>query len=252
LTFSFLIFILDPEKLFIMDGENSIIETVAHDLRGVINKINLINTMLSDTIPKNQESSQLLSYIHLLCEQGTKITEDLISYCENDSKKIHPCKLSSISMLVNQQSEIYSLEARKKKIGFEIFVPKEQFYSLIDEDKFIRVLDNLFSNALKFTAPGGQINIFVSSEKERINVSVSDNGIGIPPRLKTEIFKKYSIARRYGTQKEMFTGLGLYISKNIIEMYNGNLSFQSMENKGSVFIIELKKEKSLTLATDRA
>lgn len=225
-----------------MENENLIIEKVAHDLRGVLNKINLINSILIETVSGNKETKQLFLYIDQLCEQGNKITEDLIICCDENNTITLPDKPVSLNDLINQQSIIYKLETEKKRILFRSEIPEEQYLSNIEPYKFIRVLDNLFSNALKFTPSGGEIILVLSGTREKLIIAVKDNGIGIPEKLKEDIFKKYTNARRYGTANESFSGLGLYISKGIIETFKGSLSFRSTENKGSVFFIELGRE----------
>lgn len=222
-----------------MENENSIIEKVAHDLGGIINKINLINSMLMEAEAGDQETKQLLLSIKQLCDQGNNITKNLLTSCEDDTAFILPYKCVCLNTLLSQRSEIYRLEADKKKINFEMVIPKEPLISLVEPYKLMRVLDNLFSNALKFTSQGGKISVILSGSPERTIIAVKDNGIGIPERLKKDLFKKYTSARRNGTANEICSGLGLYISKRIIESFKGSVSFRSAENKGSAFFIEL-------------
>jgi two-component system sensor histidine kinase VicK len=145
----------------------------------------------------------------------------------------------SINQLLVQQAKIYTLQADKKEITFEVIIPDKQFLFEINRSKFIRVLDNLFSNALKFTGNRGEIKIILSDKDGSANIAMSDSGIGIPDELHSEIFKKYSKAKRYGIQNEKCTGLGLYIVKKIINLHKGKVWFSSEKNKGTTFYIEL-------------
>lgn len=224
---------------------NLIIEQVSHDLRGVIIKINQLNEMLHDKMQNNcdVETQQILSHIDKLCEQGNQITQDLLDSCELESLENIQIELCSLNQLVEQQSKIYSLQVLKKQIKFRSIIPDKQFFCKLNRSKFIRALDNLFSNSLKFTEDYGEIKITLINIDEKVIISIGDNGIGIPDKLRKEIFKKYTKASRYGTQNEHFTGLGLYIVKQIVELHKGKIWFETKENHGTIFYIELAYEK---------
>jgi two-component system sensor histidine kinase VicK len=221
--------------------ENLIIEAVAHDLKGIIEKINCLNEMLHDKLKNNDDAEirQIILYIDSLCEQGNQITNDLTETCELESYEEIHIEKCSLNQLIIQQAKIYKLQADKKQITFKTVISDKQFFCELNRSKFIRALDNLFSNALKFTGKGGQIKIILSNKERKAKIAVCDSGIGIPDELKNEIFKKYSKARRYGTLNEKFTGLGLYIVKKIIDLHKGKVWFNSEKNMGTTFYIEL-------------
>lgn len=222
-------------------SENLIIEHVAHDMKGLLVQIACLNEMLQNKLQDNKdiEISELLSYIDSLCNQGNHITSDLMKTCELESLNEINMEACSLNQLLVQHAKIYKLQADKKEITFQSIIPDKQFFFEINRPKFIRALDNLFSNALKFTGNLGQIKIILSDKEGNANIAVCDSGIGIPDELHTEIFKKYSKAKRYGIQNEKCTGLGLYIVKKIIDLHKGNIWFSSEKNKGTTFYIEL-------------
>jgi len=111
-----------------------------------------------------------------------------------------------------------------------------------DSVKFFQIIHNLVSNAIKFTPDGGEIDIVVDEKETSFVFCVRDNGIGIPVALHTSLFEKRTTAGRNGLNNEMSTGLGLSIVKNLVELIGGNLWFESEENKGASFYIELPKE----------
>lgn len=230
-------YIADNEK----KSENLIIEQVAHDLKALIGQIDCLNEILKYELQSNDDTKtrQILVYIDSLCEQGNEITNDLLETCELESHEDAPLERCSLDQLIIQQAIIYKLQADKKQIIFQTIIPDKQFIFEINRSKFIRALDNLFSNALKFTGNQGQIKIILSDKEGKANIAVSDTGIGIPHELQKEIFKKYSKARRYGIQNEKCTGLGLYIVKKIIDLHKGKVWFSSEKNNGTTFYIEL-------------
>lgn len=223
------------------ETENIIIEAVAHDLKGVIEKINCLNKMLHDKLHSTDDAEihQLLLYIDSLCDQGSQITNDLLETCELESLEETHIEKCSLNQLIIQQAKIYTLQADLKQITFQTVISDKDFFCVLNRSKFIRALDNLFSNALKFTGNGGQIKIILSNQEGKANIAVCDSGIGIPDELQKDIFKKYSKARRYGTENEKFTGLGLYIVKKIIDLHKGKVWFNSEKNIGTTFYIEL-------------
>ena len=106
-------------------------------------------------------------------------------------------------------------------------------------------MDNLISNALKFTHYGGSISIEIKQiQNEELQISIADTGIGIPASLQDDLFKPYTVSGRKGTSNEKSTGLGLSITKEIVELHCGKIWFESKEGKGTTFFIILPGIKS--------
>ena len=112
----------------------------------------------------------------------------------------------------------------------------------IDQDKFLRVFNNVVMNAIKFSPRGGKIRIRIKSSLQGVLVTVQDNGIGIPPEISDKIFDPFTSAKRAGTAGEQPFGLGLYISKQIIEAHQGRIWFESSPAEGTQFFIQLPAE----------
>ena len=109
----------------------------------------------------------------------------------------------------------------------------------INTDKFTRVIDNILTNALKFTPLGGKININISKSNTIALLKIEDNGIGIPLHLQALIFDKFTTAGRRGTSGEKSLGLGMSICKKIVALHQGKIWFESKDNTGTTFFIEL-------------
>lgn len=110
---------------------------------------------------------------------------------------------------------------------------------LVDAQRFIQVLSNLLSNANKFSRKKGQIEIRVSKTGDWVRIEVQDYGIGISDEFKNSIFQKFSQEDAKAARKYAGTGLGLTLSKNMIEKMQGKIGFSSIEAKGSIFFVEL-------------
>ncbi len=108
------------------------------------------------------------------------------------------------------------------------------------DTQFLRVaLQNLITNAVEYTPEGGTVSCVVSEVGSGLQVDVSDTGCGIPHNAKEKIFTKFFRADNARTVKAEGNGLGLYITKSMIEALGGKISFTSKENKGTIFTILL-------------
>lgn len=110
-----------------------------------------------------------------------------------------------------------------------------------DEVKFSQIIHNILSNAIKFSGPNGEIGVTIKESKNKVEIIIQDNGIGIPEKLQPYIFDRNTRAAREGLNGERSIGIGLYISKKLIELMRGKISFESKEKKGSRFVLEFPK-----------
>ncbi|MEL7004130.1 MAG: ATP-binding protein, partial [Bacteroidota bacterium] len=111
-----------------------------------------------------------------------------------------------------------------------------------NETLLVRAIANLISNAIKFTPKEGEIKLIISKLDDQLSIEVKDTGIGIPEELCPYIFHKFSGAKRVGLNQEKANGLGLHITKKLIELHHGTISFSSKEGHGSSFNILLPAE----------
>jgi two-component system sensor histidine kinase VicK len=112
----------------------------------------------------------------------------------------------------------------------------------LDDVKFLQTINNLISNALKWSPTKSQIEIRVEEREETFAISVIDTGIGVPEHLQRFLFDKNSRASREGLRGEKSIGMGLYIVKKLVALMDGELSYSSAEGQGSTFTVEFPKE----------
>lgn len=110
-----------------------------------------------------------------------------------------------------------------------------------DDVKFFQVVHNILSNSMKFTAANGTIEVAIRNQKERVEIVVKDDGIGIPDNLKPFVFEKETRAARPGLNGEASNGIGLYVTKKLVGLLNGKITFDSKENAGTKFTVVLPK-----------
>src|SRR5690606_9141702 len=132
-------------------------------------------------------------------------------------------------------------KAREKRQN--IILNSHPVVIMANREKLWRVASNLIANAVKFSPPGEQIDVLLEVNPNHVCVSVSDRGIGIPEHLRSKIFDMVTEAKRPGTQGEQPFGLGLAISKHIVEAHGGRIWFESnvARGKGTTFFVELPR-----------
>ena len=148
--------------------------------------------------------------------------------------------------LVQFIEEIYIVfkdHAQSRGITYEFHTPMEQFEVWIDEDKLEKVFYNLLSNAFKYTPDGGKITLFIKPTKNKVCVEVQDSGVGIDPKLHQQIFKRFYEKESYFPHAFKGTGIGLALSKQMIEMHRGHISVESNIGQGTLIKVELPRGK---------
>lgn len=176
------------------------------------------------------------------CVKSIDLIQELleISVLENEEFELEREHIQLKDYLLNTIAH-FKDRAEKKGVDLSVLVEKDVLTVSIDQKRFGRVIDNLLSNALKFTSSPGEVTVESFERKESIIIRVKDTGIGIPEDMQQYIFDKFSKARRSGLDGEQTTGLGMSIVKQIVELHKGKIWLESMENVGTQFYIELPK-----------
>ena len=146
---------------------------------------------------------------------------------------------TDLSALLGYRLEAHQLAAHDRGLTLVLDLPAQPLHVNLNADSFGRVIDNLVSNALKFTPAGGQISVGLREQAGRVVLTVKDTGIGIPEALQPSLFEKFSPSARSGVSGETSTGLGLYITRQIVQLHCGKLWMESQEGTGTCFFVEL-------------
>lgn len=218
---------------------NELIALTAHDLRGIISRIYGLNLLVEEKLQSfpDKEAKKMIALITSQCKQGIDLTAGLV-----DTYKTSICSLTA---LLTKQTDLYRYQAENKAIELTTNIPHEDIYVETHPVPLIRVLDNLFDNALKFTPRYGSIKITLTRADNKVVISFRDSGIGIPASFQPLLFEKNIQTQRPGTENEPSNGLGLYIIKQMIEELNGAIWYESLENKGTTFYVSLASRDNL-------
>ena len=137
----------------------------------------------------------------------------------------------------NKRLAVFRLSAQDKGIHLRLELPTAPIHANIQADRFGRILDNLLSNALSFTPAGGTIRVQLRQLKGRVRLVVRDTELGISEARQPHVFDKFTAAARPGLYGDTTTGLGLFITKQIVEMHQGKIWLESKENEGPPFLL---------------
>lgn len=133
---------------------------------------------------------------------------------------------------------------KSQEVTFRRKLPRYPIYVTIDQDKLTQVIDNIISNALKYSPEGGLVSFKVEEHGNTIQISISDQGMGIPKKSLDRIFERFYRVDRARSRKMGGTGLGLAIAKELITAHGGHIWAKSVEGKGTTIFFTLPADLS--------
>ncbi len=225
--------------------KDRILRTVAHDLRNPLGGIaSLTNIMVDES--DNNDLKEQLRIIKDTSSDTLELINEILEATNNNTPKQVSKQLIEINSLLNNSVELLRFKAAEKHQQILIEGSCKSVELNINREKIWRVISNLISNAIKFSPVGETIRIKSIQQGDYVQISISDNGIGIPDNMKDKVFNMFTDAKRSGTIGEKSFGLGLSICKQIIENHEGKIWFESNSKIGTTFYIRLpKSEKAI-------
>ena len=171
------------------------------------------------------------------------LVNDLLDFSAIETGKIN-LNLQFVNLidLIDKTLVLTTSLADKKNIRIDFDVNMPPIELSIDADKIEQVINNLLTNAIKYSYPETQITIRIEDSKDRVTVHVIDQGQGIDNDEVSTLFRPFQRTSNQGTAGERSTGLGLFICKKIIEAHQGEIKVRSQKNIGSEFYFSLPKK----------
>ena len=234
------------------DAKDKVFSVISHDL------ISPFNSMLgfSDLLLKSYDDyddktkKEFLASIQQSATNTYKLLENLLYRGRVNTGKIkHNPINSDLSAYVNDSLRYFAEIIDTKQISIHTDIP-DDIVVYADPDMLTMILNNLISNALKFTHQGGEIRITAKSGTDRVELIVEDSGIGIPCAWQDEIFLVDKKHKREGTANEKGPGLGLSLVHALVKKNKGKIWVKSEEGKGSSFHIQLSGKTGKAAITD--
>lgn len=221
-------------------SKSEFLSSMSHELRtpltSSIGSLGLLNSVMSSGL--SEQGKDLLEIALRNNESLLRLVNELLDYekilsgtLTIETRPHDLCKLTS-----NTLSD-FSGYARSQSIELVFNEPQDALFAEVQEHRFEQVLNNLLSNAAKFSDAGSVVEIFIKSDSGIISVGVKDDGPGIPLEFRESIYEQFTQADSSSARKFSGTGLGLAISKALTEGMAGNLSFETEIGVGSTFYI---------------
>jgi signal transduction histidine kinase len=187
----------------------------------------------------NADQAEFLTIIHDQSEYMARLVNDLLDVSTIESGKLQlDLQPTDLAHLVQTNLTRNQLIAAHKNITLDLKATPIPIV-LLDAAKIEQVLNNLVTNAIKFSSPGSRVLITVQPSEEEILISVKDEGPGIPPGEMEKLFKPFQRTSVKSTAGEKSTGLGLVIVKRIVKGHGGRIWVESQLGKGSTFHVSL-------------
>ena len=224
-------------------AKSDFVSLASHQLRTPATGVKALISLLLKDYDKDLTSKQR-AYLQRAFESNERqlrVINDLLNVAMLESGKLRLTKSSTdIGQLVDgtvaEQQAI--LKSRQQKI--HIVKPSQTIRAKIDDEKLRMVLDNLVSNASKYTPDGGSVTITLRQGEDTLSITVSDSGVGIAKKDIKKLFQKFSqIDNHLDHSGGGSAGLGLYLAKKIVELHGGHIEVVSEPNKGTSFTVEL-------------
>ena len=218
--------------------KNEILGIVAHDLRNPLAAIKTIAMVMEDDETINDDNQDNLQMIKSACDKAVSIINDLLETAQNETLEFD-IEATELNQFLQKTVNDWKRNTNAR-VNLLYYGTAEPIYSGINIEKMQRVMDNLISNAIKFS---GDSNVEVSLQalNSQVIINVKDFGMGIPNDLLPFIFDRFSKASRKGLRGEESVGLGLSIVRQIIKKHGGEIEVDSVEQHGTTFTITLPK-----------
>jgi signal transduction histidine kinase/TPR repeat protein len=227
----------NQELIHLNDEKDNIMNTISHDLKNYIGSIQMALQFATAKEPTLAEN-KYIKMSKVSCERSLTLVKDILyNYKLETVEKIGNVEVVDICSLIKSTVDDYTIRANNKDINIEFLIESKPLLIKIDKDKMHRVLENLITNAIKFTHAKGVITISTSTEHSNAIISIKDAGIGIDAKNLPKLFDRFSGVGRKGTAGEESTGLGLFIVKKLVEQHSGTITAYSEVAIGTEFVI---------------
>lgn len=221
---------------------DKLLSIIAHDLRSPFNAILGLTVIIEDNlVNKNIDKAiRLTRMVNASAEQTLIMLENLLDWARNQTgEMLFQPKFYPLHPVMDRALSVLYMSASVKNISLKYHSSHENLCILADLNMFEIVLRNLVSNAIKFTNPGGKIDIHATFGGDEIEISVEDNGIGMRQEMLDNMFSIDAKISRNGTSLEKGSGLGLILCRELIEKNGGKISVKSVPGQGSRFMFSL-------------
>ncbi|MEW7851525.1 ATP-binding protein [Massilia aurea] len=241
----FSIFLHDiSERKKVERMKNEFVSTVSHELRTPLTSIHASLSMLDGGMAGNlpPDVARLIAIASQSCDRLMRMVNDLLDIQKIEAGHMEYQRTAQLlAPLMQHVVDAMDGQARQAGVTLRLDLPPgaERVQAEIDHDRMVQVLTNLVSNAIKFTPGGKAVTLGLGQRPGWARLSVTDEGPGIPPAFQSRVFERFAQADAADSRQRSGSGLGLSISKAIIEEHGGTVGFETRAGAGTRFTVEL-------------
>ncbi|MFW9829241.1 MAG: PAS domain S-box protein [Candidatus Thorarchaeota archaeon] len=224
-----------------------LITRISHELRTPLTSIYGVSQLLLRDSTLSKEIRPFLEISHRGILRLKELVDNLLDASQLDVKQLNlNFKKENLNETIISCIKDLNYLAASRNLTMNLDLPHEIYYK-VDKNRFSQSIINLISNAIKNTPSGGKIQVKLKESDNSIDIIIKDNGVGITADEKKKLFQKFGKIERYGQDLDVDiegAGLGLFITKEIVELHGGQILIESDgRNKGAKFIIRFFKKK---------
>ena len=225
-------------------SKDEFLSTMSHELRTPLTYIiGMSATLLRWSLGElNDRQRSYLKTINQSGEQLLKVINDILEFASVESgRSLLDASWISINQFIGGVVANHQAMAENQEVSLSLHVDlsKEEDWVEADAKRLQQIIDNLVHNAIKFTGAGGKVQVRVWREQQAVVFEVEDTGIGIPDSQRDELFQKFKQLESPFQRQHSGTGLGLAMTKRLVEMHSGTIHVRSQVAKGSTFTVRL-------------
>lgn len=222
---------------------------VSHELRTPLSLIiSPVEAMLKE--PHTEQTIRRLTMVRENAQRLLYLVNEILDFRKAEAAKLQlNTAYGDFSALVRQVCQMFRDTADRRLIHFNTDGIEDALTAGFDADKMQKVVTNLLSNAMKFTADGGNVSVALTKNGPRLRLTVTDDGVGVPDADKERIFERFYQTRE-GTRQG--TGIGLSLVAEFVQMHGGTIHVEDNPTGGAVFIVEIPAEQASDKADDKA
>lgn len=218
---------------------------ISHELR---TPLTLITSPVGEVLqhePLTPSARKLLTVVHNNTERMLRLVNQILDFRKIENKKMKLLlEKTDIVELLQKVMDNFRLIAEEKNINFRLQTDKESIHCWGDQDKVEKIIFNLLSNAFKYTPVNKSITVYTHTTKDKVVISVADEGIGIDPKKQQSLFQRFETLVNNNILQPS-SGIGLSLVKELIELHQGNIQVNTETGIGSEFIVTLPLDQKV-------
>jgi len=217
------------------------VANVSHELKTPLASIQAYSeTLLNGALEDEDNNRNFVQTISRQADRLHALIQDMLSLAKFESREeVFDLTTVDIAEVVSLCLERHDRQARQEKVGLQATGPEGAVYVLADGEALQQILDNLIDNAIKYSSPGDQVEVYWTREDQMLIAEVSDTGIGIAPEDQDRVFERFYRVDKARSREMGGTGLGLAIVKHLVNACQGEVELRSTLGEGTTFTIRL-------------